>query len=128
MSTLFDDSAEERAAAEYVAAQYRLDEVRDNAELLCQAVWDNLVSAAVAIHIGQDADSQAAADRAFEDIRFAAEQDMDVVIHALVCGVWPHALAAAKEQLKQLRDFHYIDRDSGLIPVPPHGRHRAEED
>jgi hypothetical protein len=123
-----DDSTREaeRIAAEYVAWRFRQDEIREEAATLAREVVDDLLSCALARHTGQPDAADNYSDRAFE--RLYQVEDRDVVVNAFITAVWPFLVPQAIGQLEQLRDFHYIDRDSGLIPVPPHGRHRAEED
>ena len=128
MTTLDDDGVRdaERIAADYVAWKFRQDEIREEADILAHTVVDDLLSCAIARHTGQPDAADNYSDRAFERIYHV--EDRDVVANALITAVWPFVEDRAKAQLRELRDFHYVDPDNGLIPVPPHGRHRAEED
>jgi hypothetical protein len=116
----------ERAAAEWVAWKFRQDEIRAAAEALCDAVWPQLLSCATANFVGQHGDGEDAGQRAYDVLNTV--DDVEVLRQAVVQGMWAYAECVAKLDLEELRDFHYVDSDNGLIPVPPHGRHRAEED
>jgi len=122
-----DDMAAEaeRIAREYARQQARLEEIRRRSLELVHAVDEDMVSGHIAHGAGMHGAMQAAIDRAAA--RIQAVNDIEILSDALFIALWEAAREPARRLSLELRDFHYVDADHGLLPVPP-GRHRAQEE